>query len=162
MFTTPLRENGHSLSIDAAAGNPGQPDEKPPGSPSSQKPPDRTRKTNRTALRTLSPAAQFAYGYQSRPGNTAPAIDGLEALRQAALQEGQPETQVYPSQIQHFEISHSAPLSPLRERDIAVLAVLFQRDDIYDIEADIAKSLLLRLPEPCWEEDPFDFLQEFL
>ncbi len=56
----------------------------------------------------------------------------------------------------------AAPLSPLRDRDLAVLEDLFQRDNIYAIEVDISQMLLRLLPEPCWEEDPFEFLQEFL
>ncbi|MBF2027162.1 MAG: hypothetical protein IGS48_10405 [Oscillatoriales cyanobacterium C42_A2020_001] len=58
--------------------------------------------------------------------------------------------------------SYADPISPLRERDIQALAVLFQRDDIAMIEADLTQMLLRLLPEPCWEEDGFEFLKEFL
>jgi hypothetical protein len=57
---------------------------------------------------------------------------------------------------------HAAPLSPLRERDSKVLSDWFQRDDMVEIEADIASCLLRLLPEPCWEEDPFEFVRDFL
>lgn len=39
---------------------------------------------------------------------------------------------------------------------------LFDREDSEEIEADIRSNLLLRTPEPCWEDDPFDFLREYL
>lgn len=58
---------------------------------------------------------------------------------------------------------HAAPLMPLRERDIKVLVDLFtQNEEIEAIEADIIYNLLRRCPEPCWEDDPSDFLREFL
>lgn len=57
---------------------------------------------------------------------------------------------------------HAAPLSPLRERDDQALAALFVRDDIRELEADIDHQLLRLFPEPCWEDELFEFLQEFL
>lgn len=50
----------------------------------------------------------------------------------------------------------------LKERDWTALLELFDTQDIDDIEADINSSLLLMIPEPCWEDDPFDFLREYL
>ncbi|NET34678.1 MAG: hypothetical protein F6K19_22065 [Cyanothece sp. SIO1E1] len=58
--------------------------------------------------------------------------------------------------------SPSAQLIPLRQTDAKVLSNMFERDDMPEIEADITYNLLLRWPEPCWEDDPFDFLQEYL
>jgi hypothetical protein len=58
--------------------------------------------------------------------------------------------------------SFAAPLSPLRERDLQALAALFLRDDIYAIEVDVSQRLLALLPEPCWDDDVFAFLNEFL
>ena len=54
--------------------------------------------------------------------------------------------------------SYAAPLASLRERDIVALAALFQRDDMYAIEADVKHKLLSLLPEPCWDDDTFAFL----
>ncbi len=63
-----------------------------------------------------------------------------------------------PERLGHY----ADPLEPLRERDLFSLANLFQREDIGDIEVDLNQMLLRLLPAPCWEEDPFEFLQEFL
>jgi len=51
---------------------------------------------------------------------------------------------------------------PLRQRDEQVLIELFRQEGIEAIEADIACNLLCRCPEPCWEDDPFEFLREYL
>lgn len=58
--------------------------------------------------------------------------------------------------------SGAAPLAPLRKRDWAVLEDWFQPDSMAEIEADIHQNLLLRFPEPCWEDHIFEFLGEFL
>lgn len=58
--------------------------------------------------------------------------------------------------------SFAAPLAPLRARDIQALSELFLRDDISTIEADVSQRLLALLPEPCWEDDVFAFLEAFL
>ncbi|WP_442936539.1 hypothetical protein [Nostoc sp.] len=50
----------------------------------------------------------------------------------------------------------------LRERDWTALIELFDREDGDEIEADIDSSLFWLIPEPCWEDDPFDFLREYL
>lgn len=51
---------------------------------------------------------------------------------------------------------------PLRQRDEQVLTELFRLEEIEAIEEDIACNLLCRCPEPCWEDDPFEFLKEYL
>lgn len=58
--------------------------------------------------------------------------------------------------------SYAAPLAPMRDRDLKALGSLFEREDIQDVETDIIRNLLARWPEPCWDDDPFDFLQEYL
>nr|WP_242054215.1 hypothetical protein [Nostoc parmelioides] len=50
----------------------------------------------------------------------------------------------------------------LKERDWKALLEMFDRDDIDELEADINFNLQLMIPEPCWEDDPFDFLREYL
>lgn len=50
----------------------------------------------------------------------------------------------------------------LKERDWEALILLFERDDSDEIEAEIDSKLLWLVPEPCWEDNPFEFLREFL
>ena len=57
---------------------------------------------------------------------------------------------------------HAPPVLPLRERDWKVLTELFDRGDSDEIEANINSQLLWMIPEPCWEDDPFDFSREYL
>jgi hypothetical protein len=53
-------------------------------------------------------------------------------------------------------------LSVLKERDWKALKELFDRKDSDEIEADINSKLCLMVPEPLWEDEPFDFLREYL
>lgn len=57
---------------------------------------------------------------------------------------------------------HAPPLMPLKERDFKALATLFDRPDSTEIEDDINKILTLMVPEPSWDEDTYEFLQEYL
>jgi len=96
-------------------------------------------------------------------------VDGLEALRQAAQRA---EARQWQSLGLRQRVKtqpgvpllalHADPLSPLRERDLNALTLLFHRDDMHHIEADVTRQLLRLWPEPCWEDDPLDFLTEFL
>ncbi|WP_017651084.1 hypothetical protein [Fortiea contorta] len=65
------------------------------------------------------------------------------------------------ARVMNVEI-YAAPSIALRKRDWKALIELFDRDDVDEIEADVHGSLLLLPPEPCWEDDPFDFLREYL
>jgi hypothetical protein len=58
--------------------------------------------------------------------------------------------------------NYADPLEPMRERDLEALAQWFHREDMLTMETDINQMLLHLLPEPCWEENPFDFLNDFL
>ncbi|XGV96721.1 MAG: hypothetical protein ACAF41_28860 [Leptolyngbya sp. BL-A-14] len=101
-------------------------------------------------------------------------LDGLYALRQAAALKTMRQMQPRSGSTSLVALSDkriaatldqfpfAEPLSPLRERDLTALSEFFQRDDITVLEADINQRLLLLLPEPCWEDSPFDFLTEFL
>jgi hypothetical protein len=42
------------------------------------------------------------------------------------------------------------------------MAELFDRGDCDEIEKDINRKLQKIYPEPCWEDDPYDFLREYL
>jgi hypothetical protein len=90
----------------------------------------------------------------------------LQALSQVGevrkWQDGDLRKELLPSQPSARLGAFADPLSPLRERDLFALEGLFQRSDMYWIEADVNQMLLHLLPEPCWDEDAFDFLHEFL
>lgn len=58
--------------------------------------------------------------------------------------------------------NYAAPLTPLTERDLDALAEMFELQDNDEIEADIMQHLHLLCPEPCWEEETFEFLQDYL
>jgi hypothetical protein len=95
------------------------------------------------------------------------AHESLAALRQAALQGAvQKEKQRSLHQRRLAELdqskSYAAPLSPLRMQDIRELAVFFDGDDMPSLEEDMLKMLDRLLPEPCWEDNPFDFLGDFI
>jgi hypothetical protein len=53
-------------------------------------------------------------------------------------------------------------LNSLRERDWEALTSLFDRDDSDEIEDEIKSKLVWLVPEPCWEDNPFELLREFL
>jgi hypothetical protein len=59
-------------------------------------------------------------------------------------------------------VSPVAPSTALRERDLKALEELFEHEGIEQVQADILHNLELLSPELCWEEDPFDFLREYL
>ena len=61
-----------------------------------------------------------------------------------------------------YELEHAAPLMPLRERDLQMLSDYFDHDHIQEIEADVIRNLLIRWPEPCWEDEPLDFVRDYL
>jgi hypothetical protein len=58
--------------------------------------------------------------------------------------------------------AYAPPLMPLKERDWKILVQLFDREDSEEIAENINSKLLMMVPEPCWEDNPFDFLYEYL
>lgn len=62
---------------------------------------------------------------------------------------------------EHIQVNNSS-YSTIRERDWEALDSLFDRDDSDEIEAEIKSKLVWLVPEPCWEDNPFEFLREFL
>ncbi|MEA5619568.1 hypothetical protein VB711_17225 [Cronbergia sp. UHCC 0137] len=64
----------------------------------------------------------------------------------------------YPPNLQ----ANNPPLTSLRERDWKALTALFERDDSDEIESDIKNNLRWLTPEPCWEDNPFEFLRDYL
>ncbi|MBD2259069.1 hypothetical protein H6G13_15985 [Pseudanabaena sp. FACHB-2040] len=61
-----------------------------------------------------------------------------------------------------FSLTHAGPLSPLRSRDIQALVDIFAHDQLTEIEADIHQYLRRLYPEPCWDDEPYEFLQDFI
>lgn len=57
---------------------------------------------------------------------------------------------------------YAPPLAPLKDRDLIALTALFDRDDSEEIDAEVSSKLRLMVPEPVWEEDPYEFLREYL
>lgn len=94
----------------------------------------------------------------------------LQALRQVAYlgeQQKRRSGSIRKGEVVSFDRDQhvgnfAAPLSPLRDRDLNALSELFLTDKMRIIEADVAQLLIRLQPEPCWEDDPFTFLEEFL
>jgi len=106
----------------------------------------------------------------SKSNKPSESVDGLEALLESAKRGAerkaganwQHQKSIHQAS-EHSPISSYADsLSPLRDRDHEALSGMFKRDDIAEIEADVTYCLARLLPEPCWEDNPFDFLKEFL
>ncbi len=57
---------------------------------------------------------------------------------------------------------HAPPIEEFNERDWKILVELFDRKDSDEIEEDINTKLSWLVPEPVWESESLDFLQEFL
>ena len=57
---------------------------------------------------------------------------------------------------------HAEPLAPLRQRDEHALEEIFDDIQVGEILADVCLRLRQLYPEPCWEDDPFDFLQGYV
>jgi hypothetical protein len=97
-------------------------------------------------------------------------LSELQALRQVAYlgeQQKRRNSSIRQETIRSFDVhqlvgNFAAPISPLRERDVKALSELFLTDKMSEIEADVSHLLLRLQPEPCWEDDPFAFLQDFL
>jgi hypothetical protein len=81
-----------------------------------------------------------------------------DKLQDGTVCKGEARLQLTPERVGHY----AEPLSPLKERDIVALADLFPPDQMQTVEADVNRLLLRLLPEPCWEENPFEFLKDFL
>lgn len=84
-----------------------------------------------------------------------------EELRLKQVQRQQPEVRISP-EAGIAALNHATPLAPLRERDVQALSDWFDREDIHHVETDVIRNLLLRWPEPCWEDDPLEFLGDYL
>lgn len=57
---------------------------------------------------------------------------------------------------------HAEPLAPLRQSDEQALEDMFDHGQVEDMVSDICDRLKHLHPEPCWDDDPFDFLNGYL
>jgi hypothetical protein len=57
---------------------------------------------------------------------------------------------------------HAEPLAPLRQRDEQALDDVFDDIQIEEMLADVYLRLKQLYPEPCWDDNSFDFLQGYL
>ncbi len=106
--------------------------------------------------------------------NWAIALSGLEALQEIARKGAAQKEKLRIQRAfsvatpdlatpdREAEQSYAAPLAPLRVRDGQELSTFFDRADMDSIEADILNLLSHLFPEPCWEDDLFEFLQDLL
>lgn len=62
----------------------------------------------------------------------------------------------------HYASFHAAPLISLNHRDVVVLDELFVREDMSEIVADVDGMLARFMPAPCWEDCPFEVLEDWL
>ena len=59
-------------------------------------------------------------------------------------------------------VSHASPIAPMRARDSAALAEMFDGDRLSEITLDIHRYLARAYPEPCWEDEPYEFLHGYV
>jgi hypothetical protein len=61
-------------------------------------------------------------------------------------------------------VFHADPLSPLRERDLTALGELFALEAalMEQVVLDVHRYLARLYPEPCWEDEPYEFLRGYV
>lgn len=57
---------------------------------------------------------------------------------------------------------YAEPIAPLRDRDEVALQDIFTTTQLEDAITDIQDRLSHLYPEPCWEDDPYDFLHGYV
>ena len=57
---------------------------------------------------------------------------------------------------------HAEPLNAMRRRDEQALEDIFDDLQVEEILIDVCIRLRQLYPEPCWDDEPFDFLQDYL
>lgn len=77
---------------------------------------------------------------------------------QTRLRERQPEINTFLRPLTF----HAEPLAPLRLRDEQALDEMFEDAQIEEIFMDICARLTQLYPEPCWDDQQFDFLRGYL
>jgi len=93
---------------------------------------------------------------QPSPHNS-PATASATGLPDGVLPTGQQISRTSYS----LDVSHASPLAPLRRRDSHALDDLFEHDRLQEITLDVHRYLARMYPEPCWEDDPYEFLNGY-
>ncbi|MEO1593203.1 MAG: hypothetical protein AAFU71_18205 [Cyanobacteria bacterium J06632_22] len=57
---------------------------------------------------------------------------------------------------------YAEPLAPLRDRDEIALTEIFKAEQLEDALTDVQNRLSHLYPEPCWEDDPYEFLHGYV
>ena len=57
-----------------------------------------------------------------------------------------------------LKVAHASPLAPLRSRDAQALDSLFENEQMQAMVLDIHRYMARIYPEPCWEDEPYEFL----
>ena len=57
-----------------------------------------------------------------------------------------------------LDVHHASPLAPLREQDSEKLEALFEGEQVQEIVLDVHRYIARVYPEPCWEDEPYEFL----
>lgn len=91
-------------------------------------------------------------------------ISASQRRGQRSLAQQQARAQASPTPKSYSPIqSHAAPLAALRYQDFAALDELFgDTTTMPTIAHDIDRQLTRLYPEPCWEDDAYEFLQAYL
>lgn len=105
------------------------------------------------------PASRTAEGLNQSAVETAKDCPAKDA---EAIESAQPEAVAINQRMLFQENTFHAQNLPLRGQDLQILKELFNQEGIEAIESDILENLEWRCPEPCWEDDPFEFLREYL
>lgn len=61
-----------------------------------------------------------------------------------------------------LEVHHASPLAPLKVRDAEALDAFFDSDRVREITLDVHRYLARTYPEPCWEDEPYEFLKGYV
>jgi hypothetical protein len=96
------------------------------------------------------------------PSGNHPSWTFTQALTQLIHEDDSVADYETPTLLDGSPVSHADPLAPLKPRDEQALVELFTHDKIEEIAEEVQSRLKRLYPEPCWEDEPFDFLRQYL
>lgn len=99
----------------------------------------------------------FSYDFEPRGLSLKPPLGDGGGFNQAGESVG---TITSPS----LDVFHADPLSPLRDRDLTALRELFALEAalMEQVVLDVNSALARLYPEPCWEDEPYEFLRGYV